>query len=281
MAGESQVIDAALRPLAPGELIHIGSEALAVSIAPAAGGRIAQISFDGVPWLCGPEDGDQAAIAWGSYAMVPWAGRVRRGRFHFNGRDWQLPITLGPHAIHGVGFVLPWQVREASAAQVDLELQLPQDNRWPFGGTARQRITVAGRQLRQELSVTAGDQPMPRPVLGWHPWYRKPERLDFTPSHYYPRDAEGIALPARPGTPPVPWDDCFISTVPVVLHRAGQTLRLESGCDHWLIFDERAHATCVEPQGGPPDAFNLEPERRIDPGETVAVWYTGGFARQY
>jgi aldose 1-epimerase len=274
------VIDPALRPLAPGELLHIGSEALAVSIAPAAGGRIAQITFDGVPWLCGPDDGDQGAIAWGSYAMVPWAGRVRRGRFRFNDRDWQLPITLGPHAIHGVGFVLPWKVLSSSAAQIELGLELPQDNRWPFGGTARQRIVVAGRQLRQEISVTAGEQPMPRPVLGWHPWFRKPERLEFAPSHYYPRDAEGIALPARPGTPPGPWDDCFISTAPVVLHRAGQKLRLESGCDHWLIFDERPHATCVEPQRGPPDAFNLEPARQLAPGEKEAVWYTGVFATQ-
>jgi aldose 1-epimerase len=62
-----------------------------------------------------------------------------------------------------------------------------------------------------------------------------------------------------------------------VLHRAGQSLRLETGCDHWLIFNERAHATCVEPQGGPPDAFNLEPARQLAPDETVSVWYTGEF----
>jgi aldose 1-epimerase len=274
------VIDAALLPLAAGELIQIGSEALTVSVAPAAGGRIAQITCEGVPWLCGPDEGDPAAIAWGSYPMVPWVGRIRRGRFHFNGRDWQLPITLGPHAIHGVGFVLPWQVRAASAAQLELELQLPRDSRWPFGGTARQRISVAGRELRQELSVIAGDQSMPRPVLGWHPWFRKPEQLEFTPSHYYPRDAEGIATAARPGTPPGPWDDCFINTAPVTLHRDGQTLRLESDCDHWLIFDERLHATCVEPQSGPPDAFNLHPARQLAPGETVAASYTGVFALQ-
>jgi aldose 1-epimerase len=160
-----------------------------------------------------------------------------------------------------------------SPAQVELSLQLPRDERWPFGGTAQQRLTVAGRTLRMELSMTADELAMPRPVLGWHPWFRKPERLDFTPESYYPRDAEGIATLPVDKPPHGPWDDCFINESTVNLYRANQVLRLASDCNHWLVFDERAHATCVEPQGGPPDAFNLLPAQRLEPGETVAVWY--------
>jgi aldose 1-epimerase len=36
-------------------------------------------------------------------------------------------------------------------------------------------------------------------------------------------------------------------------------VRVESECDHWVVFDVPAEATCVEPQSGPPDAFNLTP----------------------
>jgi len=262
--------DAALRALPPAETIDIGSQALRVRIAPAAGGRIAQIVHDGQTWLCGPDE-DERAIAWGCYPMLPWAGRIRGGRFGFDGHDFQLPANLGPHAIHGVGFMLPWEVVARSSTQVELSLRLPDDARWPFGGVAMQRIAVTARGLRLDLSVTAGECAMPRPVLGWHPWFRKPERLEFTPGQYYPRDAEGIAtLPPAP-PPPGPWDDCFINTRPVYLHRAGQVLRLTSDCDHWVVFDERAHATCVEPQTGPPDAFNLLPGRRLAAGECVTA----------
>jgi aldose 1-epimerase len=265
--------DAALRPLAPGELIELGDDALRVQVAPGAGGRIAQITRNGVDWLVGCDEPNAAAIAWGCYPMVPWAGRIRSGQFCFDGRDVQLPVNLGAHAIHGVGFVLPWETQSQSATQCELSLQLPHDASWPFGGNARQRIGITGRSLRLELTVTAADQAMPRPVLGWHPWFVKPERLDFSPTHCYPRDAQGIAtLPLAEPPWSRAWDDCFINTQPVVLGRAGQLLRLSSCCDHWVVYDESAYATCVEPQSGPPDAFNLDPVRRLAPGHSVAVW---------
>lgn len=266
-------LNEALRPLAAGDLLRIGNDELAVEVAPTAGGRITRMACDDVEWLCGPEI-DDAAIAWGCYPMLPWAGRIRQSLFQFDGRDCRLPANLGEHAIHGVGFTMPWEITALSSGQVELTLQLPRDGRWPFGGTAHQRITIAGRTLRQELSLTAGDTAMPRPVLGWHPWFIKPERLEFQPLRHYPRDAAGIATAPRPGLPPSPWDDCFINTQPVVLWRAGQRLQLESDCDHWVVFDERAHATCVEPQTGPPDAFNLRPGQRLEAGASVPAWFT-------
>jgi aldose 1-epimerase len=47
------VPDAAQQSLPPGELIHIGNGTLAVTIAPRAGGRMAQIICEGVDWLAG------------------------------------------------------------------------------------------------------------------------------------------------------------------------------------------------------------------------------------
>jgi len=268
----SSTLDPSLRPLAPGPLLQISSDSLEVDVAPEAGGRIAQIRFDGVEWLAGYSPENDGAIAWGNYAMVPWVGRIRRGRFSFGGREYQLPITLGPHAIHGVGFVLPWQVTAQTTAQVDLELQLPMDERWPFGGTARQRFAASGRSLRLDLSVTAGTEAMPRPTLGWHPWFLKPERFDFRPAQYYPRDDDYIAtLPLAEPPWGKPWDDCFINTEPPVLQRGSQSLRLVSGCEHWVVFDERAHATVVEPMTGSPDAFNLFPGHVLQPGGTVSA----------
>jgi aldose 1-epimerase len=262
----------ALRRLMPGEPLFIGNDKLQVRLAPDAGGRISKMSFEGVEWLCGFDADNAAAIAWGCYPLVPWAGRLRRGRFRFDGREYQLPPNLGAHAIHGVGFTQRWQVGARSPTQLEMSLQLPRDASWPFGGTALQRLTVNGRILRLELSVTAGKYAMPKPVLGWHPWFQKPTRLDFAPTRCYPRDREGIATLPLVKPPPGPWDDCFINTRAVVLHRGQQSLRLSSECEHWVVFDQRPHATCVEPQTGPPDAFNLLPKERLEAGETVEAW---------
>lgn len=259
----------ALDPLAPGALIRLACGPLAVDIAPAAGGRIGQIARNGVEWLVGYSERNAAMIAWGCYPMLPWAGRIRRGRFAFEGRAYQLPLNLGEHAIHGVGFALPWRVEDSSPVHAELSLDLPEDARWPFGGVARQRIEVQDDALHMLLSVTADERSMPV-VIGWHPWFRKPDKIEFKPTRFYPRDAEGIAVRPVGKPPPGPWDDCFVNDEPVLIERDGQRLRLVSNCRHWVVYDETAHATCIEPQSGPPDAFSLEPTR-LAPGSSIAA----------
>lgn len=264
-------IDAANAPLAPGALTTIAKGPLSVDVAPAAGGRIAQIRHAGIDQLVGFSDAHASMLAWGSYPMVPWAGRIRRGQFDFEERRHRLPVNLGSHAIHGVGFAMPWRIDAVESDAVELSLALPQDARWLFGGVARQRIEVESDRMRMQLSVAAGERAMPV-AMGWHPWFRKPDRLEFAPTAYYPRDDEGMAtLPLAP-PPPGPWDDCFVNDAPVILHRNGLRLRLTSDCNDWVVYDQPAHATCVEPQSGPPDAFNLQPQV-LAPGETMERWF--------
>src|SRR5262245_52276329 len=210
-------------------------------------------------------------MAWGSYPMVPWAGRIRRGRFTFDGEQYTLPANLDNHAIHGVGFVAPWTVVEHSPEHIELELSLPSDSRWPFGGSARQRIRVDGTTVRCELSAFAGDRAMPV-SLGWHPWFRKPEQLDFHPESMYRRDDDYIAVEELVPVPKVPWDDCFVNRSPVGLTVGGVELRMQSDCTDWVVYDMPAHATCVEPQSAPPDAFNLRTDR-LEAGEGLTIWF--------
>ncbi len=257
-----------MAPMAPGSLITIANGDLRVAVAPQAGGRIAQIQYDGIDHLIDYDEANPAMIAWGCYPMLPWAGRIRQGRFDFQGRKYQLPLNLDGHAIHGVAFAMPWQVEVQETHTVELSLALPEDERWPFGGTAYQRIDVGEEgRLKMELSVRAGAVPMPA-VIGWHPWFRKPEQLQFSPSRMYPRDHQEIATLPLMDPSPGPWDDCFINQAPIVLQRAGQSLRLSSDCTHWVVYDQTAFATCVEPQSGPPDAFNIGP-MIVLPGETL------------
>lgn len=261
--------DDALAPLPAGRLHWLRSGTLEVALAPEAGGRIAQIRHDGVDWLVSEEEGGPAAIAWGCYPMVPWAGRIRQGRFAFDGKTYALPTNFGGHAIHGVGFTRPWHIDTFDADTATLSLALPEDACWPFGGTATQHIHLGPNRLELRLAVQADRQAMPA-VLGWHPWFRKPDQLQFNPDAMYPRDAEGIAT--LPCVTPVPglWDDCFISQGEIVLASAGQWLRMRASTDHWVIYNGARHATCVEPQTGPPDGFTLVP-KRLEPREKLEL----------
>ncbi len=255
------------------EPIVIGNDRLRVEIAPDDGGRLVQITADGVDLLIGRGEGPDpgSVFAWGSYPMVPWAGRIRRGRFSFDGAEYSLPINFGDHAIHGVGYAAHWTVTSRTSDAVELELTLPSDGTWPFGGVARQVISIDGPSLRCNLSVTAASRAMPA-ALGWHPWFRKPDRIAFTPQAMYRRDDDYIAVDELVDVPPGPWDDCFVNTEPVEITIAGVDVKLTSNCDDWVVFDMPEHATCIEPQTAPPDAFTLRPHR-LEPGQSLSAWY--------
>ena len=131
-------------------------------------------------------------------------------------------------------------------------------------------VSTAGDRLELALAVTAGERPMPA-SLGWHPWFRKPLRLQFDPEAMYPRDEDGITrLPPGP-VAPGPWDDCFVNHRDVVLQRADVRVVVSSDCTDWVVYDATAHATCVEPQTAPPDAFNLDASPALAPGQTLAM----------
>lgn len=267
-----------MQPLGPASRLRISSDAMVVEVEPGAGGRVAQIAAAGVPLLIDRTDLDRTdpmaepdPMEWGSYPMVPWAGRIRRGRFEFRGRVHHLPINFGAHAIHGVGFTARWEVTVADADRVVLTLDLPDDERWPFGGLVRQQIAIGPGSVLMEIEVTATDRAFPV-SFGWHPWFRKPESIEFRPERMYRRDEDGIAVAELVDVPPGPWDDCFVNRSPVFVRIDGVPLRLTSDCTDWVVYDEPVHATCIEPQTGPPDAFTVTP-RILEPGTSHRAWY--------
>jgi len=247
------------------------------TVSPSDGGRIAQLTVFGTDLLVAREQRDDP-MSWGSYPMVPYAGRVRHGRFSFQGRWYDLPVTLGEHAIHGCGYIDEWSVLDIGREHI--ELQCPLD--WPFGGTAHQHIQLTPVALVCVLSILAGDRAMPA-TIGWHPWFRKPggDRLRF--AQMYVRDDEGIPTGELVAPKPRPWDDCFVGAEqPLQLTAAADpaiTVTISSDCDHWVVYDEPEHATCVEPQSGPPDAFNLGRAAVLAPGELLQRTMTIGWTR--
>jgi aldose 1-epimerase len=230
-----------------------------------AGGRVASLSIDGVDLIL-RHSASLPAAGWGSYPMVPWAGRIRNGRFMFDGVRHQLPINFEQHAIHGTGFEQPWDVVETSERGVELRCSLA----WDFGGESQQLIELTNESLSCTLIVRAGDRPMPA-SMGWHPWFVKPDKVDLQFERMYLRDDEYITdgRIAEPPPPP-PWDDCFEG--PLATPRiwiGGLEVSISSDCEYWVVYDMPAHATCVEPQSATPDAFNLGGAARLEPGKEL------------
>ncbi len=252
--------------------MELTSGAARVVIRPEAGGRLASVSVAGFD-LVVPDNGDP--LGWGCFPMVPWAGRVRHGRFSFAGTHYRLPLDLPPHAIHGTTYRQAWEVEDAAPDRC--RLACPLGDAWPWPGRAISEVAVDPGGIHLRLVLHAAE-PMPASV-GWHPWFRRdlhaagPLEVVFDATERWERDEEGIpsgALVPAGDRPVLGWDDCFTGLVadPVLCWPGGLELTLRSNCDHWVLYDFDPYGVCVEPQTGPPDALNLGPAI-VEPGNPL------------
>ena len=232
----------------------------------ARGARLTSLIVHGHELLVQPTPGSPGQptdpLLSGCYPMVPFAGRVRGGRFRWNGAVHELVANHAGHAMHGTAFDRRWLLELADVGYLRLRTDLRPG--WPFAGWAIHEVGLTADRLELRLEVHTAGAPFPA-TCGWHPWFRR--RLEVGGSlavevdatRWYPRDVDGLPLGVIEARPPRgPWDDCFTGlTYPVELTWPGAlALSLVSTCDHLVLYDQPRHAICVEPQSGPPDALN-------------------------
>ena len=95
--------------------------------------------------------------------------------------------------------------------------------------------------------------------------------MTFQAGEMYARDETGIPTGARAVPTPGPWDDCFtnLTELPRLSWPNGLVVELHASCEHWVVYSEPGHAVCIEPQSGPPDAFNLGECELVSPNQPV------------
>ena len=231
------------------------------------GGRLSSLRIYGAEILVTEGEGD---TEWGCYPMAPWAGRVRNGRFDWSGLARTLPINQPPHALHGTVFGLAWE----SFGHNAIRCKLGPD--WPWTGEVRSFFELNDAEFVWRLEVHAKAEAFPV-VVGWHPWFRRhiegsgTARMSFEAGEMYARDEAGIPTGERVAPTPGPWDDCFTSVMkpPRITWSHGLVVELSTSCEHWVVYSEPDHAICIEPQSGPPDAFNSGEYEQAAPHQPV------------
>jgi aldose 1-epimerase len=245
----------------------------ALTIATDAGGRLAALRVDGLDLI---GRGGTSMYHWGCFVMAPFAGRIRRGRLSWQGRRYQLPITLGPHAIHGVVVDRPWTVLDADPRSARLSCEF--DSRWPWRGRVEASWSLTETGLTGRLEVHATEQPMPAST-GWHPWFARrlsrgePALLDFEADSVLTKDADGMPTGDIGPVPDGPYDDCFagVRWPASVRWEGALQLSVSSDAAHLVVFDELPGGVCLEPQTGPPDAVALDQYAVVEPGTPLTV----------
>ncbi|MBV2357944.1 aldose 1-epimerase [Streptomyces sp. J2-1] len=243
-----------------------------VVVRPGNGGRIGGLKVGGVELL---RQGER----FGCFPMVPWAGRIRDGRFRDGAAVRQMPLNAPPHAIHGTARDGEWRVARADATEAVLTHDLADP--WPYRGRVTQVIGLTGDSLTLTMSVEAYDDSFPAQI-GWHPWFNRilegtPADIGFTPAWQEERGDDHLPTGNRITPLPGPWDDCFgmPDGVDVTLTWPGRLELRVASREQWVVvYDEQDEAVCVEPQTGPPNGLNTLPRlvTPLEPLEATTTW---------
>ena len=116
-------------------MIDLSQGLTRATLDPTLGGRITSLCVNGAEVVVGNQfEPNLSNFDWGIYPMVPFAGRIKNGKFDFRGDSYQLELRMPPNAIHGTVDECEWGLLEVSNASAVLESDLGLS--WPFRGWA-------------------------------------------------------------------------------------------------------------------------------------------------
>lgn len=135
------------------------------------GGSIRVLRLGGRDVLDGVGRGEPAIGGQGQ-VLVPWPNRLRDGRYRFDGRELQLPLTEPEkgNAIHGLGRFVPWEVIEAAPDRARLCLFVPPQPGYPFALEVEVEYHLDEHGLTvRKTARNVGDADLPYGA-GFHPY---------------------------------------------------------------------------------------------------------------
>jgi aldose 1-epimerase len=158
------------------ETVSLEAGDLRAVLGPALGGSV--LRFDVVAngqmepiFRPSPADADHV-LQTASFPVVPFANRVRGGRFVFGGREIRLAPNMGgeTYPLHGQGWRARWRVDKAGPARAELSYtHVPGE--WPWRYLARQVFSLSAAALEIVLTcrnMSETDMPC---GLGQHPYF--------------------------------------------------------------------------------------------------------------
>jgi aldose 1-epimerase len=174
-------------------------------------------------------------------------------------------VTYDPWALHGTVLRQPVEVIELirSESRALLVGQVVEHPGWPFPMAVDVIWDLRERELITEINVYPFADEFPA-VVGWHPWFRRdlgrgaPLEWSVDATAQVERGGDHLPTGRLVDVGSGPFDDAFVVPDGHASVRWPGALTIDIHNDHewFVVFDELAASACIEPQSGPPNAFN-------------------------
>lgn len=241
------------------------------------------LSLDGTDLFKPTGDGKQQH--GGAAVLIPYAGRIRKGRYTFEGKEYQFATEPDGDSLHGFGKDRRWQVEDNRADSVTFGALL-KNRGYPGTLDTKVKYDIGPRVFSTGCTVTnVGRRAVPF-VVGFHPYFLASEwRLSAT-GKVYRYELEDEFFPTGKK------ETFDFATIGAASHlddefRSAGTVKLETdrytivmkryNMSYLVIFNGRqaeGKSVSIEPYTGLDDAFNNRIGLRvIEPGGSFKCGY--------
>lgn len=230
-----------------------------MDLLPELGGSVQGLWFGEAAVLRPTPEGATHAGQTAAFPLVPYSNRIGRKAFAWRGHRYTIDRAFddGPHALHGVGFMRPWQVTAQSEDSISLSLVHDGDADWPFAFEAEQHFTLQEHGLGLRLSMRNTDQREQPAGLGWHPYFvrragarLRGEGLEIQwQSGADQLPTQGLPLNGLSGlVEDTPLDHCFRGGSRLGFSDDSMDLDLKASTDYWVLYTpSERDFFCIEP----------------------------------
>lgn len=251
---------------------------LRCELRPDLGGCVAGLWWNGEPVLRSTPGADlTAARQSASYPLVPFSNRIAQARLVWDGTGHPLvrDDLAQPHAIHGLGWMRPWEVLEQDTHSLLISHEHRAESQWPFAYDASQTFRLLPNALEMTMGITNQSQQAAPVGLGWHPYFvkRQDAHIEFEASGRWEMGNDKLPTERlahaglRTHCTDLDVDHCFDGwTGSARLRDARFDIRLESSLRFLVVFTHPSRDNvAVEPVSHVNNALHLQAQG-IDPG---------------
>lgn len=273
--------------------LHLSDGELRCDIRPDLGACIAGLWLGEVPVLRStPGDELHTVRLSGSFPLVPFSNRIGHATLRWQGTGHPLVQNFSPepHAIHGVGWMRPWEVLEHNPQFVMLAHEHRADAAWPFAYDASQTLQLRDGALDLTLSITNQSQQAAPVGLGWHPYFvkRPGSHVSFAATGRWEMGPDKLPTERRPSTgldtdcATLDVDHCFDGwSGEVRLSDEALRVQISASLSRLVVFTNATRDfVAIEPVSHVNNAVNLQAQglaadtlglRVLAPGETFSA----------
>ncbi|BCS93943.1 aldose 1-epimerase [Metallosphaera javensis (ex Sakai et al. 2022)] len=202
-------------------------------------------------------EGQERQTRGGMAILLPFANRIKGGRYEWKGKTYTLPVNREGNAIHGLVMDKAFQILSSDEREVRLGLQLA-DRGYPSS-----LLIEVDYLLKDGLTCVIwveneGDEaPL---VVGTHPYFIVEGEWEI-----YPNRAKRCVMKDKIPTGEMidftimqgEYDDCFHLPGDLTLSSRYSKIKISKpGMDFVQLYTGIPGSVAVEPMSGAPDAFN-------------------------